>query len=163
MAKREELLISRSKTLRSRRASAASSFRWSSLLWPGAVLLGLVGDGPGDIMFGGSGEGVLAGVDSSGMGAGCRPESDKAILDLRLVVLPKFPVIGDCGWLILRVPLLRLDLREMSDWRLTTTSGARMSLDPPDTNRVCRRGDGLLSDDFRDKGNTSTLSGDGGL
>lgn len=34
MARREELLISRSRTLRSRRALAASSFICSSLLWP---------------------------------------------------------------------------------------------------------------------------------
>ena len=33
MARREELLISRSRTLRSRRALAARSFIWSSLLW----------------------------------------------------------------------------------------------------------------------------------
>lgn len=95
--------------------------------------------------------------------ADCRPESDKAILDLRLVVFPKLPVIGDCGWLILRAPSLRLDLREMSDWPLTKVSGARMSLDPLDTNRVCRRGDGLLKDDFRGMGRTSSFNGDGGL
>ena len=40
MARREELLISRSSTLRSRRAFAANSFKWSILL---SVVIGLVG------------------------------------------------------------------------------------------------------------------------
>lgn len=51
----------------------------------------------------------------------------------------------------------------MSDWPVIVASGARMSLDPFDTSRVCRRGDGLLSDDLRDTGNTSSFNGDGGL
>lgn len=55
MARREELLISRSRTFRSRRAFAASSLRWSSLLWPGAGLLGLSGRcGSGEVVIVGS-------------------------------------------------------------------------------------------------------------
>ncbi len=37
-----------------------------------------------------------------------------------------------------------------------------MSLDPLDTSRVCRRGEGLLREDFRDMGRISSFSGDGG-
>lgn len=37
-----------------------------------------------------------------------------------------------------------------------------MSLDPLDTRRVCRRGEGLLSEDFRDIGRISSFKGDGG-
>lgn len=44
IAKREELLISRSRTLRSRRAEAARSFRCSSLDFPGEGSEGFVGD-----------------------------------------------------------------------------------------------------------------------
>ena len=53
MARREELLISRSRTLRSRRALAASSFIWSSLLCPGLDF------------------GVLESVAVTGVGAPC--------------------------------------------------------------------------------------------
>lgn len=44
IVKREELLISRSRTLRSRRAEAARSFRCSSLDFPGEGSEGFVGD-----------------------------------------------------------------------------------------------------------------------
>ena len=46
MARSEELLISRSRTLRSRRAEAARSFKWSSLDFPGGgwSRAALVGD-----------------------------------------------------------------------------------------------------------------------
>lgn len=37
-----------------------------------------------------------------------------------------------------------------------------MSFDPLDTRRVCRRGEGLLSEDFRDTGRISSFRGDGG-
>ncbi len=44
MASREELLISRSRTLRSRRAEAARSFKWSILDFPGGGWEGFAGD-----------------------------------------------------------------------------------------------------------------------
>lgn len=98
MARREELLISRSRTLRSRRAFAASSLRWSSLLWPGAGLLGLSTDcGSGDVAPVGSVGDTCGLVDSGGIiGGGFLPESDRAILDLRLDVYSKRAVVGDC-------------------------------------------------------------------
>lgn len=96
------------------------------------------------------------------VGLASGPESDRAILDLRLGAKPKLVVIGDCGWLIRLSRLLRLDRRDRSAWPLTRASGARISFDPLDTKRVCRRGDGLLKDDFRDTGRTSSFNGDGG-
>ena len=85
-----------------------------------------------------------------------------ARLDLRLVAIPKLATTGDCGVLLFLAGSLRLDLREVLDCAVTTVSGTLISLDPLDTRRVWRRGDGLLSDDLRDTGKTSSFSGDDG-
>ena len=61
MARREELLISRSRTLRSRRAFAASSFTWSSLFWP---MLGFGGLGGVAISGFGRSRRVMLGLSS---------------------------------------------------------------------------------------------------
>lgn len=114
------------------------------------MAVGLVGDSSANCGFGDK------------MGAGSLPESDKAILDLRLDGRLKLAVTGECGWLIFRADLLRLELRDMCDWPFAIASGARMSLEPFDTSRVCRRGAGRLREDSRDTGKTSSFKGDGG-
>lgn len=79
MASREELLISRSRTLRSRRALAASSLRCSSLLWAGGRvgLRGGVAAGAGAVVGGGldrlnsglvDGEAVTCALEEGGGG-----------------------------------------------------------------------------------------------
>lgn len=67
---------------------------------------------------------------------GLLPESDKAILDLRLDACSKRAIPGDCGWLFLFAESLRLDLRDRFDCPLINESGALISLEPRDTSRV---------------------------
>lgn len=71
-------------------------------------------------------------------------------------------MFGDCGWLLRREGSLTLERREGFVGPLTRLSGALMSLEPLDTRRVCRRGEGLFSEDFRDMGKISSFNGDGG-
>ena len=78
MARREELLISRSRTLRSRRALAASSLRCSSLLWLGAGRVGLRGGvviGAGAGIDGGMS--MVAGSLLAGEGLNCAAEEGR--------------------------------------------------------------------------------------
>jgi len=174
MARREELLISRSRTLRSRRALAASSLRCSSLLLAaGRVgLWGGVAAGAGVVVgrwSGGVGKGEEAAWAAdgdrggSGVGAkvGCAANeglgvetldlaegemSEKARLFLRFGVVSKAPTLVVFAWFDLRGDgVLRLARLVMF---VVRASGASIVLELFETRRVCRLGE--LKEVFRD-------------
>ena len=159
MARSEELLISRSRTLRSRRALAANSLSWSTLLWDGG-LLGLCGGCDATVEVGDCGLDALASLLSSTVSSvGLR----RTRLSLRAALVspgssePTLRCLarGDSG-------CATLDRRPTLDCRgeLTVEDVGSMVWEPPfDVSRKCVRGGALFTEDFR---LTWSFNGDGG-